>query len=131
VGRLKSIYHRTRKGRYEKARESQEVLLAMLYTYLPPARGREYATMTVSDNQTLTGNCMYVDGEKLEAGMLISHYKTERTYGPQSFILKGKEFRPLVKHLKIFLKQRQTLLRGNPDHGHLFIVSLICKYFIY
>lgn len=111
----------------DRAVESQKYAALLLYTVVPPGRAKEYRTLKFQYHPgplTLTENAGNVLHFGPQVAMLqITEYKNSKHLGAQNIDLSAIDF--FVKHLEGFLERdRPHLLRGNTDHGYLFVVSI-------
>lgn len=109
-----------------KASESQKYLALLLYCVVPPARAEEYRTLKIrhgtrpgtkitKENVLHFGTTMVLE---------LAEFKTSKSVGVQTIDISEYEF--LTSHLDAFItRERASLLKGDTDHGFLFMVRKI------
>lgn len=108
-----------------RAVESQKYLVLMFYTMVPPGRAKEYRTLTIEQHSgpfqpTCKGSNVLHYGPQV-AMLQVGEYKNSKTLGTQHIDVSTIDI--LRVHLDDYLERdRPLLLRGNTEHGYLFVV---------
>ncbi len=114
----------------ERAIESQDYAILLLYTTIPPARAQEYRTLKLKlcSGDELRArslpdgdNVLRINHEGSIASLEIGSYKNSAYLGRQTVDISSVDY--LVPHLLDFIaKDRPILLGTKPDHYTLFMV---------
>lgn len=115
----------------ERAQESHDYALLLLYTAIPPARAQEYRTLQLSRfdtrdaprNKSKLMNILHISENGSAGIMEIAKYKNSAYCGRQTIDISNVDH--LLSHLVDYVeKDRPVLLQGKQDHHFLFMVSI-------
>ena len=125
----------------ERAQESHDYAVLLLYTAIPPARAQEYRTLQLCkrdhcnvQHSTSSNpmNIIHISEDGSTGKLEISQYKNSAYCGRQTIDISYADY--LLEHLVDYIeKDRPVLLQGKPDHHFLFmvrqkVVSFCCVY---
>ena len=111
----------------ERAQESHDYALLLLYTAIPPARAQEYRTLQLQRNvphsrSSNPTNIIYISEDGSTGNMELGKYKNSAYCGRQTIDISNIDY--LLSHLVDYVeKDRPILLQGKQDHHFLFMVS--------
>ncbi len=115
----------------ERAIESQDYAILLLYTTIPPARAQEYRTLKLNlcsgDERRARSlpdrdNVLHINRDGSIASLEIRSYKNSAYLGRQSVDISTVDY--LVPHLLDFIaKDRPILLGTREDQHNLFLVK--------
>ena len=111
----------------DRASESEKYTVLLLYTAVPPGRAKEYRTLKLQRHSgpfkpTSQGPANILHYGPNVVLLQLGEYKNSQYLGTQNIDISTIEY--IQPHLEDFLERdRPLLLRGEPDHSYLFVVS--------